>query len=98
MSQFADRLKENAKESMSHSLVFFVRLITGTILGLTIALTAQNMTQMSHLVFVFIVMLTAALLLRVTRHWGLLPVMILMLVLSLVGVLLKLYIHTAAVG
>ena len=98
MSQFADRIKENAKESMSQTVVFLVRLITGTILGLTIAITWQNMSPLSHLVFVFIVMLTAALLLRLTRNWSLLPVMILMLVLSLVGVLLKLYIHTSAAG
>jgi hypothetical protein len=98
MSQFADRIKENARESLSHILVFIVRLFMGTIVGLTIALTAQNMTEMSHLVFVFVVMLTAALMLRLTRNWGLLSVVILMLVLSVVGVLLKLYIHTSPVG
>jgi len=98
MNQFADRFKENARESMGKMGLYLVRLVTGTLLGLTIALTAQNMAELSHLMFVFVVMLTAAVVLRITRHWGLLSVLILFLVLALVGVLLKLYIHTSAAG
>lgn len=98
MSQFADRIKENARESFTHAGIYIVRLFTGTILGLTIALTAQNMMEMSNLLFVFIVMMTAAIVLRITRNWGLLSVVILMLVLALLAVLLKLYVHTSAAG
>mgnify|MGYP001547360366 CR=1 FL=1 len=98
MNQFADRFKENARETFAHMGVYLVRLFTGTLLGLTIALTAQNMVELSHLMFVFVVMLTAALVIRITRHWGILSVLILMLVLALLGVLLKLYIHTSAAG
>lgn len=99
MSEFADRFKENARESFAQMGVYLVRLLTGTILGLTIALTAQSMMEnLSNLLFVFIVMVTAATVIRITRYWGILSVLILMLVLALLGVLLKLYIHTSAAG
>lgn len=98
MSEFAEKIKYNLKSSALHFLIFLVRLLTGAFIGVTIALTAQNLLEAGMVLFMFIVVVTIGVVLRVTRDWGLLPCIILLLVFALLGVLLKLYIHTAAVA
>lgn len=98
MGEFTEKIKGNVKGSLLEFVIFLVRLTTGAFLGLTVALTAQNMLGFSQLVFMFIVISAMALIVRLTRGWGLLGSIILLLVFVLIGVLLKLYIHTAAIG
>ena len=98
MSEFVDKIRYNFKQSALHFMVFLVRLFTGAFVGATIALTLQSLMGTDILVFMFIVVTTIAVILRATWDWGLLPSIILLLVFALIGVLLKLYIHTAACG
>lgn len=96
MSEFAERIKDNVRGSAKHLTIFTVRLLTGTLLGTTLALIAQSFSPMSIFLFMFIVITTTGVVLRITRYWSLAATVILLLVLVLIGVLLKLYIHTAA--
>jgi hypothetical protein len=96
MSELTERLKDNFKGSAMQLTIFLVRLLTGSFLGITIAVCMQTMHQISMFLFMFIVVATTGIILRLTRYWSLLAAIILLLVLTLIGVLLKLYIHTAA--
>jgi fatty-acid desaturase len=98
MSEFAERIKDNVRGSAKHLTIFMVRLLTGSLLGVTLALITQNLTNppIGTFLFMFIAITTIGVVLRITRYWSLAATVILLLVLVLIGVLLKLYIHTAA--
>lgn len=96
MSELTERLKHNLKGSALQLTLFLIRLLTGSLLGLTIAVSMKTMNQISMFLFMFIVITVTGVILRITRYWSMLAVIILFLVLALIGVLLKLYIHTAA--
>ncbi len=96
MSEFAERIKDNVRGSAKHLSIFVVRLITGSLLGMTLALVTQSFSPISTFLFMFIAITTIGVVLRLTRYWSLAACVILLLVLVLIGVLLKLYIHTAA--
>lgn len=98
MSEFVDKIRYNFKQSLLHFAIFLVRLLTGALVGATIALTLQSLLGTGIFIFMFVVITTMGVILRATWDWGLLPAIILLLVFALIGVLLKLYIHTAAVG
>lgn len=96
MNEFKERISSNMKNSFQDFLVFSVRLFSGLLLGLTVALVAEKMVQIQLFAFMFIVVLISMLVLRVTRRLGLLGAVIFLLVLVLIGVLLQLYILKAA--
>ncbi|MBY0314084.1 MAG: hypothetical protein K2Q26_01105 [Bdellovibrionales bacterium] len=98
MGEFAERIKFSLKESLLEFLIFLVRLASGVFLGLTLAVTSEAIWHTGILVFMFIVVVTMGVIARITRYWGLLTSVILLLSLVLIGVLFKLYIHTAIVG
>lgn len=96
MGEFSERIKDNVRGSAKQLMIFLVRLTTGALLGLTIALVTQSFSPIGIFLFMFIVITTIGVILRITRYWSLPANIILLLVLALIGVLLKLYIHTAA--
>lgn len=96
MSDFAERFKDSVRGTTKQLTIFLVRLFTGALLGLSLALAAQSFSPISIFLFMFVVITTTGIVLRVTRYWSLPAAIILLLVLVLIGVLLKLYIHTAA--
>lgn len=98
MSELTEKIKFNVKESMWQLLIYMIRLLSGGFLGLVIAVANQTLTGTGPLIFMFIVVTTIAVILRITRHWSLMASIILFLSLVLIGVLLKLYIHTATIA
>lgn len=96
MGDFAEKIKDNVRGTAKQLTIYVVRLLTGALLGTTLALITQSFSPISIFLFMFIVIVTLGLVLRVTRYWSLPACVILLLVLVLIGVLLKLYIHTAA--
>lgn len=95
MNEFVQRVRYNASEASFHFLIFLIRSISGLLLGLTLAISGQEIIGYGNLLFMFVVVLTTGLVLRATKGWGLLSAVIILLVLVLMGVLLKLYVHTA---
>lgn len=98
MNQFVHRMRYSTSEASFQFLVFLVRAISGLLLGLTMAIAGQEAVGFGNLLFMFIVVTTTGVSLRLTKGWGLLASIIILLVLVLAGVLLKLYIHTAMGG
>ncbi|MCB9073724.1 MAG: hypothetical protein H6623_08885 [Bdellovibrionaceae bacterium] len=95
MGEFKERLTTNLKNSSLQFLIFLLRLLIGALIGLSIAISAQTMSSIGIYTFMFIVVVSMMLVLRITRSLGLLGSIIFLLVLILIGVLLKLYILEA---
>jgi len=99
MNELAHKIKYNFKQNALQFGVFLVRLLTGAFVGVTLAMIVQTMLASSGIfLFMFVVISTMGIILRFTSDWGMLSCLILLLVFMLIGVLLKLYIHTAAMG
>ena len=96
MSEFTEKIKGNFRDTLHKTSLFLVRLFTGALLGTTLALIVQGLTPISTFLFMFIAITTIGVILRLTRYWSFAGTIILLLVFALIGVLLKLYIHTAA--
>lgn len=77
------------------ALIFFIRMASGLFLGLTLALSSQEIYGFGTFTFMFIIIICTGATLRVTRLWGLLSSIIILLVLILLAVLIKLYIYKA---
>ncbi len=95
MNNIKERISLTFKESLMAYSIFLLRLFSGALLGLTVAVSMQTFMGIGIFSFMFIVILTSMLVLRVTRSLGLLGSIIFLLVLVLIGVLLQLYIYKA---
>lgn len=95
MNNIKERISMNMKESLLAFSVFLLRLFSGALLGLSIAISMEKFMGIGIFSFMFIVILTSMLVLHVTRTLGLLGAIIFLLVLVLIGVLLQLYILKA---
>ena len=96
MSEFTEKIKGNFRETSYKLSLFLVRLLTGALIGTTLALIVRGLTPVSTFIFMFVVITTVGVILRLTRYWSYAGTIILLLVFALIAVLLKLYIHTAA--
>lgn len=96
MSELAEKIKGNLRETSYKLSLFSVRLLTGALIGTTLALIVRGLTPVSTFIFMFVVITAIAVVLRLTRYWSYAGTIILLLVFALIAVLLKLYIHTAA--
>lgn len=96
MNDFKERMTTNMKDSFLAFTVFLLRLLSGVLLGLAIAISVEKFMNIEIFSFMFIVVFTSSLILYITRSLGLLGSIIFLLVLVLLGVLLQLYILKAA--
>lgn len=95
MNNFKERISVSFKESLLAFSIFLLRLFSGALLGLSIAISMEKFMGIGIFSFMFIVILTSLLVLHITRTLGLLGSIIFLLVLVLIGVLLQLYIFKA---
>lgn len=95
MNNIKERISVSFKESLLAFSIFLLRLFSGALLGMTVAISMQTFMGIGIFSFMFIVILTSMLVLHVTRSLGLLGAIIFLLVLVLLGVLLQLYIYKA---
>ncbi|MCC6138085.1 MAG: hypothetical protein IT287_05595 [Bdellovibrionaceae bacterium] len=95
MNNIKERISMNMKESTLAFTVFLLRLFSGVLLGLSIAVSLEKFMGIGIFSFMFIVILTSMLVLHVPRALGLLGAIIFLLVLVLLGVMLQLYILKA---
>lgn len=95
MNNIKERISMTAKENLMAFTIFLLRLLSGVILGLAIAISMQQFMGIGIFSFMFIVILTSLIVLRITKTLGLLGSIIFLLVLVLIGVMLQLYILRA---
>jgi hypothetical protein len=70
-------------------------LFSGLFLGTTLTLIGQQVFEYGQLLFWFVIVLTTAVFLRVTKGWRWVGVVVLDFTLILIGLLLKMYILIA---
>ena len=98
MSQFTDRMQHGLKQNSSDFFLLAVKLLSGGVIGFTIALVVQEIfgqPEKITLAFVFAFSITLAVFWRLTRSWGLPTVLVFDLIAVLTGLLLRLYIMIA---
>lgn len=95
MRGFADNMHEGAKITSMTLLNFSLRLVTGLVLGFTLALIGQEFVGYGTFSLVFCTLVVLALFLRVSRSWRIAHILIFDLICILVAQLLRMYILLA---
>lgn len=99
MSELVGKMQSQLKKTSSDVLLFTLKLISGSILGLTFALVMQEILgkveNENLLAFFFVIVVTAGIFLRIAKSWGLTAILIFDLICVLLGMVLRLYIMVA---
>ncbi len=99
MREFADKMQVSLKKNSSDLFTFLLKIVSGSLLGLTFALIVQEIMGKKDgdalLSFVFMILVIMAVFLRISKKWNLPAVLIFDLVCVLVGMVLRLYIMVA---
>lgn len=99
MSELVDRMQYRLKKSSGDIFNFLLKLATGLVLGLTLALIIHEMLGKQEgegtLSFAFIILIVTASFLRIAKKWSTVSVLVFDLVCILIGIILKFYIMVA---
>ncbi len=99
MSEMVVRMQTQLKKTSGDLFLFGLKLVSGTVLGLTLALIMQVVLGHAEgeniIAFVFIMTVGTAAFLRLARNWSLTVLLVVDLICILVGMLLRLYIMVA---
>lgn len=95
MGEFIENMQYALKKNSQNIGLFFLRLFSGLFLGTTLTLIGQQVFEYGQLLFWFVIVLTTAVFLRVTKGWRWVGVVVLDFTLILIGLLLKMYILIA---
>jgi hypothetical protein len=91
ISNVQDRIKTT---SNAFALLAF-KAITGLFLGLTIALIVEQIVDYGWFSFILVVMVVTGSLLKISKNWTWMHIMIFNLICVLIGLLLRMYILIA---
>ena len=99
MEEMVGKMQSHLKKTSSDLLLFVFKLVSGGILGLTLALIRQEVLGKAEgenlLAFFFVIIVTTSVFLRIAKAWGLTAILIFDLVCVLIGMVLRLYIMVA---
>jgi hypothetical protein len=95
MSEISNNVQEGVKTSSISFLAFTIKLITGLLIGLTLSLIGQEMMNYGNLIFVFVLLMVTATVMKTIWTWNLGKVLIFDLICALIAVSLRMYILIA---
>lgn len=95
MSNVINKVQFQVKKTSGDMGTYILRVITGGWIGLVFAHFFQMIFEFQNFLFFFVIVLMTGAMVRVTRGWGIFPIMILNLVCILIGALLQMYIKMA---
>lgn len=95
MGELLENLQYKLKTSSTSIITFMVRLFTGLFLGLTLALILDVMLNYGTFSFLLVILVTTAVLVRISRRWTLFNIIVFDLVCVLVALLLRMYVLIA---
>ena len=98
MGEFIENMQHTLKKNSQNIGLFTVRFFSGLFLGVTLTLVGQQILGYGQLLFWFIIFLTTAVFLKITKGWKWVGVIVLDFILILIGLLLKMYILIAPGG
>lgn len=96
MSEMVHKLQEHFKKSSGQVLLLLGRVFVGLMLGITVATVFQTLMGFDQFLYLFFTLLTALVLVRMTRGWNFVRLMVLTLVLTMTGMLIRFYVMMAA--
>ena len=95
MSNFTDSLQHKIKTSSAGLATFVLKVISGFVLGLTLALIGEQAIGYGNISFLFVILITTLVFVKITKPWAVVPVLVFDLVMILIGLLLRMYILVA---
>ena len=99
MGELAGRMQVRLKKTSTDMANFCLKLVSGTLLGLTFALVAQEALGKRDgenvISFTFMIVAIAGAFLRVSKKWSVASVLIFDLICVLIGMVLRLYVMVA---
>ena len=99
MSELVGRMQTRFRQTSSDAALFSLKLVSGGILGLTLALVMQEILGKAEgenlLAFFFVIVVTTAVFVRVMKSFGYTAVLVFDLICVLLGLVLRLYIMVA---
>ncbi len=95
MGQFISNMQYRVKSSSLGMFTLMLKIVTGLMLGLTLALIAQEILGFGQLSFILFIVVFASAFLKTAWRWNLGGVLIFNLICVLVAVLLRAYILVA---
>lgn len=95
MQGFSTNVQDGVKTSSVSLICLTLRVLTGFMLGLTLALIGQELIGYGTLALVFMMVVVMGLVLKTTSGWNIGKILILDLILVLVAMLLRMYILVA---
>lgn len=95
MGKFIYNVQDKIKTSSNTAALFGVRLISGLFVGLTAALIGEEIIGYGVFSFVLIMLVMTGVVLRVSKKWSWMGVLIFNLICILLGLVLRMYILIA---
>ena len=95
MSNVINKVQFQVKKTSSDMGTYIFRVLTGGWIGLVVAHFFQMIFEFQNFLFFFVIVLMTGAVVRITKGWGYIPIMILNLVCILTGALLQMYIKMA---
>lgn len=95
MQSFSTNVQDGVKTSSVSLICLTLRVLTGFMLGLTLALIGQELVGYGTLALTFMMVVVVGLVLKTTSGWNIGKILILDLILVLVAMLLRMYILVA---
>lgn len=95
MSQLIQNMQLQIKKSSQSAVLFALKLISGFILGLVLAIAGEQLIGYGTFSFWFVTILFVGVFLRISKPWSLGALMVYNLVCVLIGLLLRMYVLIA---
>jgi hypothetical protein len=99
MSELVGKMQTQFRKTSSDAALFGLKLVSGGVLGLTFALVMQEVLGKAEgenlLAFFFVIVVTTAAFVRISKSWGYASVLVFDLICVLLGLVLRLYIMVA---
>lgn len=91
MKNYVLVVQNNLKKSSGSLLTFLWKILTGVVVGLTLALIGQEVFSYNNFLFVFVIVMSTLVFVTIARGWNAWMVGIFNLFCILAGLLLRMY-------
>lgn len=95
MSDILNKVQFQVKKRSSDMGTYIFRVLTGGWIGMVFAHLFQMVFGFGNLLFLFVIVLMTGVIVRITKGWGFIGIILLNLFCVLVGALLQMYVQVA---
>lgn len=95
LGRISDQVQSGVRLTMWSILTWLLRLLSAAVIGLTVALVAQELMGFGFLAFLFVLVVVTGAVTRILKNWSMMGIVLFDLVCVLVGLGLKMYILLA---